>query len=36
MDIISEDPGLESVRYERLSRHLKHIGMNEQNWGLIS
>jgi ATP-dependent DNA helicase RecG len=36
MDIISEDPNLESVRYERLNRHLKHIGRNEQNWGLIS
>jgi ATP-dependent DNA helicase RecG len=35
-DIINEDPGLESVKYERLNRHLKHIGRNEQNWGLIS
>ena len=36
MEIISEDPELESLKYERLSRHLKHIGKNEQNWGLIS
>jgi ATP-dependent DNA helicase RecG len=36
LDIINEDPALESVKYERLNRHLKHIGRNEQNWGLIS
>ncbi len=36
MEIISEDPDLASLKYERLSRHLKHIGKNEQNWGLIS
>ena len=35
-DIINEDPSLESGKYERLNRHLKHIGRNEQNWGLIS
>ncbi len=36
MDIINEDPALESARYERLNKHLQHIGRNEQNWGLIS
>ncbi len=36
LDIINEDPELSSPKNERLERHLRHIGRNEQNWGLIS
>lgn len=35
-DIIRDDPNLEKEKNAQLARHLKHVGMHSQNWGLIS